>query len=84
VNDTSHRAFFKPRILNLKKVAEVNARFPTGSRKFDHTHLLKGYLAAQAPEFVEGQTVTLKTDDLLVQWALVKMAAEQVEDEMAD
>jgi hypothetical protein len=68
----------------MQKVEEVNARFVTGSRKFDHRQLLQGFRAAQAPAFVEGRTVMLKTDDLLLQWALVKMAAERAEAEMAD
>ena len=56
--------------MKMDVVREVNARSPI--RKFDHTHLLRGFYSAQAPQFAPGTSVMLKNEDLVLQWALVK------------
>ena len=70
VNDTCARSYFALRHLDQGVVKKVRER--SDARVWTFAHLDQGYYAAQAPEYVEGQTVVLGNDDVLLQYALVK------------
>jgi len=75
INQKSERVYFERHELRqsiIDMANRTNSGIDGDVRKYRYNHLLKGFLCAHAPPFVEGKSVVLDDDDVIRHFAYTK------------
>ena len=74
VNRTSARIFFEKKYMPADSLEQVKALNAQGcKRKWEYEHLLEGFWAGTAPEFVKDVTPYYDNDDAITMWGYTRM-----------
>jgi hypothetical protein len=74
VNRTSARIFFEKKYMPADSLEQVKALNAQGcKRKWQYEHLLEGFWAGTAPEFVKDVTPYYDNDDAITMWGYTRM-----------
>jgi hypothetical protein len=77
VNQKAQRIYWQQEALAPWVTSHFDDIIKTCKKPWSYAHLLHGYWATTAPQFTEGQTAVLNTEDMLCLFAHVRFALEQ-------